>query len=295
MAISTFEQKYNNRIKKLNTKKTNIKIMHLLVLIFNRVYNFRITNKILSLLHFDYHRFFRLIGHTKNNLDVNKSYIVQRKVKRVVYELDLYKPTERSIYFEGVYERKNLKLVMNSVKKDSVFIDVGAHVGFYSIMVGKNIVNGGAIISFEPSADNYSRLIKNIKLNNLTDRIKAFPFALSNINDEKSLFLNPYNDGGNSLEKFSYAPLAEQKVRCIRFDDLNEVKYSSVDFIKIDVEGHQMKVLEGMKNTISRFHPSFLIEAPTKKEQDEVTYYLKEFGYSNFRLNSYGLDLICKF
>jgi len=111
-----------------------------------------------------------------------------------------------------------------------------------------------------------------------------------------TLYLNPFNDGGNSLEQFPYQPLAEEKIKCVRLDDfLKEYDNSNIDFIKIDVEGHQMKVLHGMPNTVLKFHPTFLIEATTQNEQNEIVNFLKSFGYSYFQLNSYHLDILCKY
>ena len=264
------------------------------IMSFARVfYNVKGINRIMRLVYFDYHRFFKLVGHTNNNLDVSKSYIVKRKIKHVQFELDLYKPTQRSIYFEGMYEKENLKIIINSIRNDSVFVDVGAHIGYYSNIIGRKLLNG-RVICFEPSKENYSRLVKNIKLNDLQDIVKAFPLALSDKNEIKTLFLNQFNDGGNSLEKSTHEAFSEENINCIRFDDFCEVKYSNIDFIKIDVEGHQMKVLNGMKNTILRFHPTFLIEAQTKNEQDEIINFLKQFGYNKFHLNSHGLDILCK-
>jgi len=256
-------------------------------------YNIRGINRIMNLFHLDYNNFFKLVWHTNNNLDINRSYIIKRKIKNVIFELDLYKPTQRSIYFEGVYERENLKLILKSIKKDSVFIDVGAHIGYYSIILGKKLLDG-CVISFEPSKENYLKLVRNIALNNLQHIIKAYRFALSDKNEEKTLFLNKYNDGGNSLEKSPCDSISEEKINCFRFDDLNPVKYSQIDFIKIDVEGHQNKVLDGMKRTIVKFSPSFLIEAQKKKEQDQIIDFLKQFGYTKFYLNTHGLDILCK-
>jgi len=106
-----------------------------------------------------------------DNLDINKEFVVRRKMKGALFQLDLYKPTQRSIYFENLYERENLKLISKYMQYNSTFIDVGAHIGYYSILIGKN-VHGIDVISFEPSKQNYAMLLKNIKLNNLEQNIK---------------------------------------------------------------------------------------------------------------------------
>jgi len=230
-----------------------------------------------------------------DNLDINKEFVVRRKIKGAIFELDLYKPTQRSIYYAPLYERENLKLTFKYLQQNSTFIDVGAHIGYYSILIGKN-VRGVNVISFEPSKENYDILCKNIELNNLKKIVTPFPFAVSDKNETTTLYLNPFNDGGNSLEQLPHQALKEEKVQCVRLDDfLKEHNYYNINFIKIDVEGHEMKVLHGMPNTILKFHPTFLIEAQTKNEQNEIVIFLKSFGYSHFHLNSYHLDILCKY
>jgi len=135
-----------------------------------------------------------------------------------------------------------------------IFIDVGAHIGKYTIMVGRKI--NGRVISIEPAPDNFRTLLKNIELNSLKNVI-PLNVAVADEDSERDFFvLKTSNTGGSTL----YSNYLERgrsfkkiKVKVRRLDNLlSSLGISKIDLLKIDVEGAEKQVLEGMGKYLKR-------------------------------------------
>jgi len=99
-------------------------------------------------------------------------------------------------HLSNFYERETTNLLLRLNPK--TFIDVGAHIGRFSIILAKK---GSNVISIEPSKENFERLNKNIKLNKLQDKIKVINVGCSDSGGEKILYFIPGNEGLTSLEE----------------------------------------------------------------------------------------------
>ena len=99
-------------------------------------------------------------------------------------------------HLSNLYEKNTTNLLLELNPR--TFIDVGAHVGRFSIILAKQ---GSRVISIEPSKENFNRLNKNIKLNKLQDKIKTFNFGCSNEKGNKILYFVKHNEGLSSIEK----------------------------------------------------------------------------------------------
>ena len=137
-------------------------------------------------------------------------------------------------------------------RPDEVLVDVGANVGMYSVWAAKT--RGVRVYAFEPEAQNYALLNRNIVLNGLADRVKAYCLALSNVEGFSELHLSDLRAGGSchSLGErvdFAHRPMQpEYSQGCIsaRLDDL--VRRGVVPephYVKIDVDGFEPKVIAG--------------------------------------------------
>ena len=156
---------------------------------------------------------------------------------------------------------------------NSVFWDVGANIGTYSIFAGKN---GSRVISIEPSFMNLEILQRNIVLNQLNNKVSMIPIGLGSINHLANFYLSKENLtwGGahNSLGKnIGYDGQAlkgslDITGLCVTMDDLVSVfKIPAPDFLKIDVDGLELDILIGGSEVLTRVQ-SILIEV----EQDFV-------------------------
>ena len=252
----------------------------------------RIFNPILRILKLDFSSLFMRLMKAKGNTDYEKQFIIVAKINECKMVLDLYKPTQREIYCSYKYEKKITNLVFKALKKDDVFIDVGAHVGYYSLLSAKIVGAKGKILCFEPNNDNFKILNENISLNKF-NQIKYFEIGLSDYNGEAQFYINPFNDGGSSLTKFTYPELELVTIKVAKLDTLiKDIALNKIDLIKIDVEGHQMKTLKGMEYTLQKFHPKIIVEFNDAVSREELINYLLKLHYSEF-LNVDHYNLFC--
>lgn len=140
------------------------------------------------------------------------------------------------------------------VKPGDVVVDVGAHVGRYSLIAAKN---ASRVISIEPDPSNFALLESNIKLNGFSN-ILPMKLAASNNPGRRRFYLSGGGDSGtSSLEKsWSWAldkgvTRRELDVECETLDRLvMSLKLDHIDWLKVDVEGHELAVLEGARDTL---------------------------------------------
>jgi FkbM family methyltransferase len=142
---------------------------------------------------------------------------------------------------------------------DDVLVDVGANVGMYSVWAAKT--RGVRVYSFEPEAQNYALLNRNIQLNGLAGRVKAYCAGLSDRGGYSELHLSQVMLGGSchSLGEevdFNHRPMRpaySQGCVAARLDDLVAQGVVPVpDHIKIDVDGFEPKVIAGAAHVLSQ-------------------------------------------
>lgn len=152
-------------------------------------------------------------------------------------------------------------------------IDVGAHVGNHTLWMAA--VCGLDVIAIEPNPVTGSQLIRNIQLNHLETKVRVFPVAAGAREGTARLeSLNPANSGMTRAVED-----AAGTVQMMTIDSLN---LSDVGVIKIDVEGQELDILNGARQTIARCHPLLYIEADGEQARDRVGAFLEPFGYVCF-------------
>ena len=171
-------------------------------------------------------------------------------IKNFKFEIDIRESIERKTYFQGDYERKRMiNLTQNSSRiKSKIFIDVGAYIGFYSILMSGIFEK---IYAFEPLQRNFKILNKNILTNDLGQKIKTYNFALGS--KEEKLF-GGSNRKGDLLQSSGFS-LADnvnnksEKISIFRGDDIISLN-NEIITIKIDVEGFELDVLKGLEKLL---------------------------------------------
>lgn len=158
----------------------------------------------------------------------------------------------------GVFGEYETKLVKDLVKPGMTVVDVGANIGYFTVIFSKLVGNTGKVYAFEPDPYNYDILSKNIKLNNLSNVI-LIPKALSNFPGKIKLFLDKTNLGNMSFAAQNISDDGgEIEVEAVTLDSY--LGGQKVDFIKIDVQGAEGLVLGGAKNTLNNNHLKILTE-----------------------------------
>jgi len=179
-------------------------------------------------------------------------------------------------YFLGESHEPWMWNYLKSLKDNDVFVDVGAHIGLYSIYVAR-ISKRGKVIAIEPHPENFQFLLLNIKLNKLRNVI-ALNLVAWKENVELPLYIAD-SSGGHTL-KPTTARKRVVSIRGRRLDDIiGELGISKVSFVKIDVEGAEVEVLEGLRNTLRIHRPKLMVEV-WKDNAGAVRRFLEDLNYS---------------
>jgi len=183
----------------------------------------------------------------------------------------------------GSYEFKIRKLIEKLVRRGDVIIDIGAHIGKYSILASK--INPDArIYAIEPERDNFKLLNKNIWLNKIKN---VFPIkvALSDKKGVARLYKCKINKGGHSMKIIENLENFED-VKTNKLDNLFG-KLNHIDLIKIDTEVSEFKILKGAKKLLTEKKiKNIIIEINDMKNiknlLESYGYKLKRIQYNNY-------------
>ena len=166
--------------------------------------------------------------------------------------------TELSTGLSTAVEPDLINYVASTVKPGVVVLDIGAHIGIFAVPCAHRVGLTGRVIAFEPDPTNCESLRKNVELNGLSN-VVIVEKAASSTTASAVLHLSANNTGGHSLhaipsDSLLYPPAtnhASVAVLTVTVDGwLAEAGISKVDFVKIDVEGYESAVLQGMQHTL---------------------------------------------
>lgn len=157
-----------------------------------------------------------------------------------------------------------------------VFVDIGAYIGKYTIMVGNQIQNNGKVVSIEPMNENYKRLEANVKLNNLKN-VKSLNLACSDKSGKEKIYSHKGDPGLFSIATPS-PKFTEVKSKTLDEIMIN-LKIKEVNLVKIDVEDAESKVLKGMKNILTRGKARIIFEARSGSSVKSCKEILGRHGY----------------
>src|SRR3972149_4029388 len=151
----------------------------------------------------------------------------------------------------GVYEKYETALFKRLVKKGMVVVDIGANIGYYTLLAAHLVGDAGKVFAFEPDPYNFSLLCKNIEVNGYRNVIPVRKAVFSK-SGKMELFLDKSNLGGHSLSEANVDTGASITVEVTSLDDYFRNTDYKIDVIKMDVQGLEMEVLEGMTNTLNQ-------------------------------------------
>ncbi len=174
----------------------------------------------------------------------------------------------------------------------AVLLDVGAHIGYFSMIGARQVGPTGRVVSFEPNPETLLTLRENVRVNELAN-VTVAPIACTDKEQTLTLFASPaMNSGASSLAKdnaditFEQAP-KEYSVRGRPIDDVvRELNLQRVDAIKMDIEGAEVIALHGASETLRRFHPKIVIEVVARQLEnmkttpDALFSLLRDLGYN---------------
>ena len=174
-------------------------------------------------------------------------------------------------------------LLIHACRPDLVCWDLGAHSGIYAVGLARHVGPGGRVEAFEPDPVSFRRLSWHARLNRLT-QLKLHPVAASDTQGTARLY--QYDGFGSTT---SHLPFPGETLAKVPYREITTValdawvatgRIRSPHFIKIDVEGHAVPALRGMRHTLSIARPAILLGVHTHEELHGCRALLSELGYT---------------
>ena len=176
-------------------------------------------------------------------------------------------------FIKGTYEPKNVQAIQNTVQENDIAYDVGAHVGYFSVLMGDIVGSGGRVIAFEPRGLNLGYLQRHVSVNNC-DNIKIVSKALGDHSGHAKLETRTGSGTGYVSDT------GDEDIEITSIDELVESgALPPPTFLKIDVEGGEMAVLRGARKVIESQRPRMILATHGDEIDAECRALLTEWDY----------------
>ena len=224
-----------------------------------------------------------------------KHLVVRKRIGAISVELDLDSQLSRFVYFEA-YERAEVQLIRHYLPRGGVAVDVGAHVGYLSAVMADAVGPSGAVYAFEPHPSNFDRLAVAVASSRGVIRahwaaVVGPSLAQTDAVPKTIRFgIDPRSEMWGSVVPEGFLPLAESiSVPAVTLDAFVEQhSITRIDLIKIDVEGGERAVVQGLNQTLGRCRPIMVCELARASagqwDGEAVIELLRPFGYRPFAI-----------
>lgn len=185
-----------------------------------------------------------------------------------------------------IYESFETEFFKKEVKKGNIVLDIGAHIGYYTLIFAKLVGEEGKVFAFEPEPTNFSLLKKNVELNGYKNVI-LIQKAVSNKTGTLKLYLCKGNVGDNRIYD-SHDGRPSIEIEAIRLDDYFKDNNERINFVKMDIQGAEGGAILGMSQLLEKnktikivteFWPTGLKKFGTEPEE-----YLQSLTRLRFKL-----------
>jgi FkbM family methyltransferase len=199
--------------------------------------------------------------------------VITRMQNGTSMQIDLRSHTEYRAHYSGSYDVHLLNTVISVLEPNDVFVDVGANIGFYSVAIANYFSQqraGGKVVAFEPLGTNYQRLLSNLDLNDLQSWCAVYQLGLSSQSGEADIvkredFSSGATTGNASIaiDKDFDAGFESELIQLNTLDAVCDellIDRPRIEFVKVDIEGHEDLFLEGANRTLNEHRPTLLME-----------------------------------
>jgi FkbM family methyltransferase len=210
----------------------------------------------------------------------------------ITYELDLNENIDSAVYYAGCFEPHVTRAIENLCREGMTALDVGANVGCHTLRLAKLVGSSGTVIAFEPAPWALSKLRRNVELNDFHN-IVIESLAVSNENKEnQEVTLScswPISTAGidaSRLHPLHHGYMTRVTVDFVTLDRYVETHdIPKIDLIKMDVDGYELRAIQGGVKTLKACTPVILMElqpwglAEVGDNADDLVSLLLELGY----------------
>jgi len=192
-----------------------------------------------------------------------------------------------SLIHAGCFEPFLTELVAAEVRPGDTVLDLGAHVGYYTLLLARLVGPGGRVVALEPDPDNFALLSRNVALNGYASRVSLYNLAAA-APGKLALYRSADNAGDHRVHPAD-GDRPAVSVDAVAVDGLFRDRRGGIDFVKMDVQGAEGAALEGMAGLLGRsrrakvmleFWPFGLVRAGYTAER-----LLDRLGELGFRLS----------
>ncbi len=193
-------------------------------------------------------------------------------------------------------EPETVKWIANTIQHDSVFYDIGANIGIYSLFA-LAVHSDCSVVCFEPDSLNFARLTENIYLNSFGKRAIAFPMGLSNetkitrFHSSRFIVAKAENWCSEINERGESSADAAVITGCSLYslDDFlkQQPELSVPTHLKIDVDGPEVKILKGATETLAKPQLKHILVELFEDEESEVIEFLENYNFKKIKMKSH--------
>jgi len=198
-------------------------------------------------------------------------------------------------YWLGTYEPYLQAAVREYVEPGMVAYDVGANIGFISMLLARVVGPGGRVFAFEALPINLERMNHNIMLNHLAERISVVPSAVTDNSDPVHFMVHLSSSMGKTVDSTGRDDQVYPQQITVSGVSLDEFVFErdhpAPDVIKMDIEGGEVRAFAGMKRILSEIHPILFVELHGSEAARIVAENMLSSGYQ-VRLMEPGYPVI---
>lgn len=210
---------------------------------------------------FEYSEFIKNTDISSIEIESDKVTIITRKSKlKLRFDKRDYRSQPLEIMNFDYYEKNEIEMILKLLPEKPVVFDIGAHTGWYALNIAR-FRQEAKIYAFEPVSLNFCFLRENVKLNSFNG-IQIYDFGFSDREGRVNFYVDPAALGNASSMNLARSRNRKKLIcRVKKLDDFvkkNLIK--KLDFIKCDVEGAELLVFRGAKNTIKKYKPIIFTE-----------------------------------
>jgi len=198
--------------------------------------------------------------------------------------------TPNYYWIDDRHEAEVTAMLQKHAKSGTVVADIGAHIGFHTLILSRSVGEEGMVLAFEPDPTNLGRLRKNLELNQLRN-VRVFNRAVAK--STGAFYFEA--DGSTTSHLICDEPAPEKaiKIQTVSLDDLFYKEHAPMaSLLKVDVEGHEADVLQGATRFLKEMRPPLLLEVHHEQAMVDCLTLLTPLGYEFTPLENKGKDFI---
>lgn len=237
--------------------------------------------------------------------EVKISLTSKNRIIKFSISLDLSQLSQKmmweNISNNRLYEQETSRLFLEMLEEGDTFIDIGAHVGYFSLLTAATVGESGRVFSFEPELSNFKNLQNNIHKNNF-HHVHLNNMAVGSKDGDSIFYINSDNDGGHALWDVGLHPFNEKSrsekiktnIKVVSLDNFfKDHELDKLKLIKIDTEGTEHSIIKGGTGIITKYRIPYIICEINRiglmhmgTDENNLRTLLGELGYKSYLLCS---------